>query len=100
MIGCEHLSRTGNPRTKEHAWGCLEALTMDAHTAEVTANLFLPQIRERLDNAASVARAAEACANAGNIEKAIEIVLDVEQGIYEVTTLLNGASLIIRIAKN
>jgi hypothetical protein len=46
------------------------------------------------------ARAAEACANAGNIEKAIQIVLDVEQGIYEVTTLLNGASLIIRIAKN
>jgi hypothetical protein len=79
---------------------CLEALTMDAHTAEVTAKLFLAQIRERLDDAASVARAAEACANAGNIEKAIKIVLDVEQGIYEVTTLLNGASLIIRIAKN
>jgi hypothetical protein len=77
----------------------MEALTMDAHTAEVTSKLFLAQIRERLDDAASVARAAEACANAGNIEKAIQIVLDVEQGIYEVTTLLNGASLIIRIAK-
>jgi hypothetical protein len=31
-----------------------------------------------LDDAASVARAAEACAYAGNIEKALKIVLDVE----------------------
>jgi hypothetical protein len=77
----------------------MEALTMDADTAEITAKFFLGQIRERLDNAASVARAAEACANAGEIEKAIEIVLDVERGIYEVTTLLNGASLLARIGR-
>jgi hypothetical protein len=77
----------------------VEALAMDAQTSEITAKFFLQQIRERLDDAASLARAAEACANAGNIEKGIEIVLDVEQGIYEVTTLLNGASLLVRISR-
>ena len=39
------------------------------------------------------------CAEAGNIEKAIEIALDVEQLIYEVTSLLNAASLMNRIYK-
>ncbi len=36
---------------------------------------------------------------AGNIEKAIEIALDVEQLIYEVNTFLNAASLMNRIHK-
>jgi hypothetical protein len=40
------------------------------------------------------------CAQAGNPEKGVEIVLDVEQLIYEATTLLNGASLINRCAKS
>ena len=44
-------------------------------------------------------RAAEACATVGNIAKAIEIALDVEQIIYEVNTFLNAASLINRISK-
>jgi hypothetical protein len=38
------------------------------------------------------------CPN-GNTEKAIEIVLDLEQLIYEVNTLLNAASMINRISK-
>jgi hypothetical protein len=41
----------------------------------------------------------EACAESGNIEKAIEIALDVEQLIYEVNTFLNAASLMNRIYK-
>jgi hypothetical protein len=45
MIGCEHLSRIGNPRTDEHAWWRVEALTMDAHTGEVTAKVFLEHKR-------------------------------------------------------
>ena len=40
------------------------------------------------------------CAEAGNPEKGVEVVLDVEQLIYEATTLLNGASLINRCAKS
>jgi hypothetical protein len=52
-----------------------------------------------LDRAAGIARAAETCAEAGSLDKAIEIALDVEQLIYEVSTFLNAASMINRIYK-
>jgi hypothetical protein len=70
---------------------------MDEPTLKAALKSHLVEIRERLDQAASIAKAAEACAEAGNVHKAIEIVLDVEQLIYEVTTMLNAASLMNRI---
>ena len=57
-------------------------------------------IRERLDGAVAVAKAAEACAEAGDVERAITILLDVEQPLYEITTLLNAASLLHRCAES
>jgi hypothetical protein len=53
-------------------------------------------MRTRLDQIADIAKAAEACAEAGNTPKAIEIALEIEQPIYEVTTFLNAASLMSR----
>jgi hypothetical protein len=44
-----------------------------------------------LDQAVNVAEAAEACLDAGNI-KAVETTLDIDQPLYEATTLLNAAS--------
>ena len=73
---------------------------MDTVTLEITIKVYLKEMRERLDHAASIARAAQACADAGNIEKGIEIALDVEQPIYEIGTFLNAASLINRISKS
>ena len=73
---------------------------MDSQIVEATLKLHVREMRERLDRAAGIAKAAETCAEAGNIEKAIEIALDVEQLIYEVNTLLNAASLINRISKS
>jgi hypothetical protein len=70
---------------------------MDAQMFEATVKTHLTEMRHRLDQAAGIAKAAEACAKAGNIEKAIEIALDVEQLIYEVNTFLNAASLMNRI---
>ena len=61
------------------------------------ASLRLKEMRDRLERAASIARAAEACADTGNVEKGIEVALDVEQLIYEVTTCLNAASMINRL---
>jgi hypothetical protein len=52
-----------------------------------------------LIKAESIARAAEACSNAGNTDKGIEIALDIEQLVYEATALLNAASLINRLGK-
>jgi hypothetical protein len=72
---------------------------MDANTVEITIKAYLKEMRERLDQAASIARAAQACADAGNVEKGIEVALDVEQLIYEVNAFLNAASMINRIGK-
>lgn len=72
---------------------------MDPRMLEATLKAHVVEMRERLDQAAGIAKAAQACAEGGNIEKAIEIVLDIEQLIYEVTSLLNAASLMNRIYK-
>jgi hypothetical protein len=80
-------------------WWRTELRRMDAKSVEVTLKLYLKQMRERLEQAASIAKAAETCAEAGNVEKGIEIALDIEQLIYEVNTFLNAASLINRIGK-
>jgi hypothetical protein len=53
----------------------------------------------RLDKAAGIGRAADACAGAGFHEKGLEVALDIEQLLYETTTLLNAASLIDRMAR-
>jgi hypothetical protein len=60
----------------------MELRRVDAKSVEVSLKLYLKQMRERLEQAASVAKAAEACAEAGNVEKGIEIALDIEQLIY------------------
>ena len=75
-------------------------MDLPPETIETTLKVFLREIRSRLDEAASIARAAETCADTGNIPKGIEITLDVEQLLYEVNTLLNAASLIQRIGKS
>jgi hypothetical protein len=73
---------------------------MDATTVQITTKAYLAEIRQRLDEAASIARAAQACADAGYTKQAMAIVLDVEQLVYEVNTLLNAATLINRISKD
>jgi hypothetical protein len=75
------------------------AMDLDANTIDLTNRAFLREVRSRLESAAGIAKAAEACAEAGNVEKGIEIALDAEQLIYEVNTFLNAASLMNRISK-
>jgi hypothetical protein len=67
--------------------------------ADTTIRIYLKQMRERLDQAASIAKASEACAKAGQIEKAVEVALDVEQLVYDVNTFLNAARMINQLAK-
>jgi hypothetical protein len=75
---------------------------MDARTVEVMFKFSREQMRARLEKAASIAKAAEACADRGHVEmeKGIAFALDVEELISEVGTLLNAASLIHRIAQS
>ena len=56
----------------------------------------LKEIRQRLDRAAAIANAAEACADAGSTDQAITIVLEIEELSYEVNTFLNAATLMKR----
>ena len=72
---------------------------MDTKILPPTLVMQFVSMRERLDQAAGLWQAAEACAKAGNIGKAIEIALDIEQLTYEVNTLLNAASLMNRICR-
>ena len=69
---------------------------MSPEVTEAAIREFLECIRERLDKAGAIAKAAEACVEAGDAGQAVSIVLDIEQPIYEVTTFLNAASLIKR----
>ena len=68
-------------------------------TVDLTLKVYLTQMRERLEKAASIAKAAETCAESGNVAKGVEIALDVEQLVYEVNTFLNAASVINRLGK-
>jgi flagellin-like hook-associated protein FlgL len=72
---------------------------MDATTVQITTKAYLAEMSQRLDEAASIAKAAQACTDAGNTKQRTAIALDVEQRVYEVNTLLNAASLINRISK-
>ncbi|UPT96046.1 hypothetical protein J4G48_0044420 [Bradyrhizobium barranii subsp. apii] len=73
---------------------------MDAQADETAVRTYLTEIRTRIDKAAGIARAADACAGAGFCDKAVEISLDIEQPLYEATTLLNAVSLINRICRD
>lgn len=57
---------------------------MDPATLEITIKGHLKEMRERLDHSASIARAAQTCADTGSVE----IALDIEQLMYEVNTSL------------
>lgn len=59
----------------------------------------LALMRERPDQGACLGQTAQTCAKSGNIGKAIEIALDIEQLTYEVNTPLNAASLINRLCR-
>jgi hypothetical protein len=76
-----------------------ETKPMDRDAAELTVRTYIKEVRTRLDRAAGIARAADACAGAGFCDKAVEITLDIEQPLYEATTLMNAVSLINRIRK-
>ena len=67
--------------------------------ATQTVALFTSLMAERLTQAAALAKSAATCSAEGNPTSAVDIALDIEQPLYEVTTLLNAMSLINRLAR-
>jgi hypothetical protein len=49
---------------------------MDASTAETAIKAYLKEIHSRLDEAASIAKGADACAQAGNADKGVHVAMD------------------------
>lgn len=73
---------------------------MTPEAADAAIKECLRAIGDRLEQAAAIAKAANTCAEAGNSYQAVNIVLDVEQLIYEANTFLNAASLMNRCASS
>lgn len=71
---------------------------MQRQIAEMFVKVALSEIEQRLTQASSIAKAAQACGE-GNIAKAVEIALETEQLIYEASRLLDAASLVSRMAQ-
>jgi hypothetical protein len=86
--------------TQSVSSGGAETQAMAQQPSAISVKDCIRFIRERLDGAVAVAKAAEACAEAGDVGRALAIMLDVEQPLYEATTPLNAASLLQRRAES
>jgi hypothetical protein len=72
---------------------------MDRAIAEKAITIILTEIHRRLDEAARIAKAAEACALAGSIAEGVTVSMDIEQIIYETGRLQDAASLLNRLSR-
>ena len=72
---------------------------MDTKLIHPAINVILIEMQKRLGNAASTATAAVACVQANQIDKAVQVALDVEQATYEASRLLDAASLLNRLPR-
>jgi hypothetical protein len=72
---------------------------MDRTATEATIKIFLREIRERLAESASIATAAEACAKAGQVDKAVSVAMGFEQLTHEANELLSVSCLLKRLTR-
>jgi hypothetical protein len=72
---------------------------VDHAIAEKAITIILTEIHLRLDEAARIAKAAEACALAGSITEGVMVSTDIEQIIYEAGRLHDAASLLNRLSQ-
>jgi hypothetical protein len=67
---------------------------MDRTAADTVTKAFLANIHRKLQEATSIAKAAEVCAASGNIQTAVKMVMDVENPTHQVERMLSAALLI------
>ena len=72
---------------------------MNRALAEQAITMCLTEIHSRLAEAAQIAKAAEACANAGSIAEAVTMSMDIEQLAYEAGRLQDAVSLLNRLSE-
>jgi hypothetical protein len=71
---------------------------MDRATIEPAISIMLTEISSKLNDAARIANAAEACALAGSVAEGVTVSMDIEQLIYEAGRLQDAASLLHRLS--
>ena len=72
---------------------------MDRTATDQAIKVLLSEIHRRLDDAARIAKAAEACALARSVAEGISVSMDIEQLIYEASRLQDAASLLHRLTR-
>jgi hypothetical protein len=72
---------------------------MDRATTEKAITIIFAEIHSRLDEAARIAKAAEACALAGSVAEGVTVSMEIEQIIYEAGRLQDAASLLNRLSR-
>jgi hypothetical protein len=71
---------------------------MDRATIEPAITIMLTEISSKLNEAARIAKAAEACALAGSVAEGVTVSMDIEQLIYEAGRLQDAVSLLHRLS--
>ena len=72
---------------------------MDRATMEPAIKIVVIEIHSKLNEAARIANAAEACALAGSVAEGVTVSMDIEQLIYEAGRLQDGATLLNRLSR-
>jgi hypothetical protein len=72
---------------------------MDNAVINQAIKICLTEIQTRLSEATRIAKAAEACANAGSVSEGVFVSMDIEQLIYEAGRLHDAASLLNRLSQ-
>ncbi len=73
---------------------------MDQATIAPAIRILLTEIHSRLNDAARIAKAAEACAMAGSIAEGVAVSMDIEQLIYEAGAGKTHVSLLNRLSRD
>jgi hypothetical protein len=71
---------------------------MDRAKIEPAITIIVSEIHTKLKEATRIAKAAEACAQAGSIAEGVTVSMDIEQLIYEIGRLGDAASLLNRLS--
>jgi hypothetical protein len=67
---------------------------MDRTAADAVTKALLGDIHRKLQKAASIAKAAEVCAESGNVQTAVKMAMDIEDPTHQANRMLSAALLI------
>jgi hypothetical protein len=73
---------------------------MDRNYIEPAIKSILAKILQRMVEATRIAKAADACAQAGSVDEGVSVSMELEQIFYEASRLQDAASLLKRLSSS